>query len=88
MLLHKILHPFFILLLIPLAILSNEEKFNNHFNKAKIATFYSSEYLNGFYELELAFTYLDSAKSELEKYHPLTPTRLHTLPNGIHSIMN
>ena len=42
-----------------------EGKFNDYYNKAELATFYSSEYLNGFYELELAFAYLDSAESSL-----------------------
>ena len=44
---------------------SQEQQFINHIQKAEIASFYSSSYLNGYYELELACDYLDSAESDL-----------------------
>ena len=50
----------------PLCFFSNESVFLDYFNKAKIATFYSSTYLNGFYELDLAYRYADSAKYALD----------------------
>ena len=65
----------FCLLLIPSFIFPNENKFNDFLKKAQIATFYSSEYLNGYYELNLAFSYLDSAKYELDKIPSENPLR-------------
>ena len=42
-----------------------EKDFMDYMERAEIASFYSSSYLNGYYELELACDYLDSAESAL-----------------------
>ena len=47
--------------------ISNEQKFIEYFQKAKVATFYSSTFLNGYYELNMAFSFVDSARSQLSK---------------------
>ena len=55
----------FLFLLISFLGFSNEKKFHEYFQKAKVATFYSSTYLNGYYELNMAFSFLDSARLQL-----------------------
>lgn len=55
----------FLFLLISFVGFSNEKKFHEYFQKAKVATFYSSTYLNGYYELNMAFSFLDSARLQL-----------------------
>ena len=45
---------------------SQEEKFLDYYSKAKTATFYSSNYLNSYHDLQYAKKYLDSAKTELK----------------------
>ena len=42
-----------------------EPEFLKHMERAEIASFYSASLLNGYYELELAFDYLDSAENDL-----------------------
>ena len=60
LLIHLILFPI-------LSFSQHEEKYKEYYQKATIATFYSSSFLNGYYELELAFAFADSAKAELSK---------------------
>ena len=65
----------FVFLLISIVGFSNEKKFNEYLQKAQIATFYSSSFLNGYYELNMAFSYVDSAYKELKKIDSVNPYR-------------
>jgi hypothetical protein len=57
----------FLFLLISFFGFSNEKKFHEYFQKAKVATFYSSTFLNGYYELDMAFSFVDSARLQLSQ---------------------
>ena len=65
----------FVFLLISIVGFSSEKKFNEYLQKAQIATFYSSSFLNGYYELNMAFSYVDSAYKELKKIDSVNPYR-------------
>lgn len=61
----------FLLLIFNLLLFSNksicqESDFLKHMERAEIASFYSASLLNGYYELELVFDYLDSAENDLK----------------------
>jgi hypothetical protein len=43
----------------------NNKTWNEYYNEAKVATYYSASVLNGYYDLKLAFLYVDSTKAAI-----------------------